>query len=70
MLKDFSLTNIQVSLRPVDNGYIIDFLEDDAHYEFVTISLDEALKIIREIIYDAEISIQLKHLADTTLNEE
>ena len=41
-----------------------------SHYEFVTISLDEALKIIREIIHDAEISIQLKHLADTTLNEE
>jgi hypothetical protein len=63
-----------IEIRPAANGYVVFYSEikndRELNIEFVAISLDEVLNIIRDLLSQEESSNNLVNILDETIPQE
>ena len=63
-----------IEIRPAANGYVVFYSEikndRELNIEFVAISLDEVLKIIRDLLSQEESYNNLANILDETIPQE
>jgi len=61
---------ISVAIRPVNYGYVIDYMEEEYHAEFVALTRQEALAVANSLLADYEMRLDLSDLADQAVGGE
>lgn len=65
-----------VSLRAVENGFIVTYhdydeaLQESVELEYVVLTIDEALDTINSLMTLAKEQVDLTHLSDTSINAQ
>ena len=57
-------SEISVAIRPVNYGYVIDYVEEEYHAEFVALTRQEAMAVANSLLADYEMRLDLSDLAD------
>lgn len=59
------MSNIEIHIRQVSNGYIVVCSNEDGSEELIAYSRKEAMDIANELFYMAEQQMNLTHLTDS-----